>query len=588
MAIVDELVAILGYELRGEQNLTRWKAGLKSAETQLSALAAAASRYGKIIGTAVGAGAVLLGKNVIATGKQFEAYNIQLETLLGSQAEAEKALAWIATFAKTTPLEVADVVEAFVSLKNSGIDPTNGSLQALTDAMAGSGKGTQLLGRLTLALGQAWTKQKLQGGEILQLVEAGIPVWDMLADATGRSVQELQGLSEKGKLGRKEIQLLIDAIGTKYAGASEKFSRSLEGISSNLSDNWTQFLRQIADSGFFDFVKQRMQSLLETVNRLAADGTLDRWAKTISDTFIIIATSIETIVTRITTHGAFLLEFLASLDPTTVYALGAAFGLLAIRLFPLLWVFTALALAMDDFFSYLEGGESKFGDFVAWIQELTGASEGLAQALAGIVASMGLLIAMKPFGVLKGIGRFLGGMASGAAGEAAGGLAGRKGGLLGGLMSKGAMLAGIAASSMLWAQSDSAMFPSEIKKRDEQQKRLDEYFDQKRSSAKITGDAAAANAPEAGRMEGSSIATMLAGMDNFNANLAKMTAGAAAGATVTDASQDNRSYPVTVNSSIVQNISEAAAPGAAGSATASAVGKAAVGASSRIVPGPQL
>jgi tape measure domain-containing protein len=119
---------------------------------------------------------------VTKTGATFENLGIRLETLEGSSEKARVAMGWIQQFAKDTPLGLADTADAYANLKNYGIDPTNGSLMALTDAMAASGKGTQQLGRLSLALGQAWVKQKLQGGEILQLTEAGIPVWDMLAD----------------------------------------------------------------------------------------------------------------------------------------------------------------------------------------------------------------------------------------------------------------------------------------------------------------------------------------------------------------------------------------------------------------------
>lgn len=599
MAVVDELVAILGYDLRNEGDLTRWKAGLRSAETQLAALAAAASRYGKIIGAAVGAGAVMLGKSVLKTGMQFEAYDIQLETLLGSQAKAQEALNWISNFAKTTPLEMGDVVEAFVSLKNSGIDPTNGSLQALTDAMAGSGKGTELLGRLTLALGQAWTKQKLQGGEILQLVEAGIPVWDMLSEATGKNVQELQKLSEKGKLGRKEIQLLIDAIGKKYTGASEKFSRSMAGITSNISDNWTQFLKKIADAGFYDAVKERLQGVLDTMNRWADDGTLDKWATRISAAFIAVMNVAEMVFGRIATHGAFFADWLASVDTTTLYAIGAAFGLLLIRVFPTMWALAAIATALDDIFTYLEGGESKFGAFVEWIQEMTGASEGLAQALAAIVASLGLLMVMKPFTVLGGLGKFLKGFAGGVTTETTKGLAGRSGGLLALMGKLSPWLA------MLTLSGDSPKRPAgqsweddpralEWKAQDagNRRRQMEDLTrppdDGGRSRSLDDFVSGPPRADASGMVNSDAVQKMLAGMDNLNGNLAKMTMGAAAGATITDARQDNRSFPVNVNSSIVQNITEAAAPGAAGAATAAAVGKAATDQASRVTAEPQF
>jgi tape measure domain-containing protein len=204
--IIDELIAILGYDVRGEANLAKFNQGLDRAaqRAQITAqrLNAISVAIGSFAGMAAFAAVNRLGSaigslpgQVIDVGKTFEALNIRLNTLEGSSDKAEKAMDWIKQFAKDTPLDLTQVADAYADLKNFGLDPTAGSLQALTDAMSASGQGTQMLGRLTLAIGQAWVKQKLQGQEILQLTEAGIPVWDMLAKATGKNVQQLQKLS---------------------------------------------------------------------------------------------------------------------------------------------------------------------------------------------------------------------------------------------------------------------------------------------------------------------------------------------------------------------------------------------------------
>lgn len=615
MAVIDELIAILGYDLRGEGDLARFNSGLDRTQRHAEAVANRMNTLGVAVGTFIGniayqfatrIGSAIgsLPGDILDVGKQFEGYQIRLETLLGSQEKANQALAWIQNFAKSTPLEIADVTDAYADLVNYGLDPTNGTLQAITDAMAGSGKGTETLKRLTLALGQAWVKQKLQGQEILQLTEAGIPVWDMLSKATGKNVAELQKLSEKGKLGRKEIQLLIDAIGKKYVGASEKFAKTLTGITSNLSDNWTQFLKRIADAGFYADVKDRLAGLLDLVNQWAADGTLDRWAHRISAVLSAVLDTVAAIVDRLATHIAFIAHAFDGISTAKLDALGIALGLLFARVFPAAWAIGVLALAVDDFLTYLEGGKSKIGDFIKWIQDLTGASEGLAKVLAAIIGSLGLLIAMRPIATLGALGKLFGIGAGGAAAagtgaaaaEAAGGAAAGGSGILAWLLPKLSVL-----GSMLLLSGD--------KPQDEQYQPTDADWDQ---LAKIKGYYGSGGPQSRGRLAnkrrmtapamdnlpvfdtpgsanadaGGALAGMLGKLDAMNANLARMTQGAAAGATITDARQDNRSFPVNVSSSIVQNITEAAAPAAAGAATAAAVGKAATEAASRIEKDP--
>jgi tape measure domain-containing protein len=628
--IIDELIAILGYDLRGEGELARFNAGLDRTESRARAVAGRINAMSVAVGTFIGSIASNLALRVADTigslpgdildvGKQFEGYQIRLETLLGSQEKANEALEWIQNFAKTTPLEIADVTDAYANLVNYGLDPTTGSLQAITDAMAGSGKGVETLNRLTLALGQAWVKQKLQGGEILQLTEAGIPVWDMLAQATGKNVQELQKLSEKGKLGRKEIQLLIDAIGKKYAGASAKFARTMQGITSNLSDNWTQFLKRIADAGFYDAVKDRLQGVLDKVNEWAADGTLDRWAKRISNALVGALSVMETVFGRIGTHIGAIIDLFGSLDTSTIYALAAAFAWLLVSLFPVTSTWVLLAAAIDDFLTYLEGGESKIGDFIKWIQELTGASEGLSKAIAGVVAGLGLLMALRVKATLGALGRFFLGMGGSTAAGAAGATAATSPSAAAGAGYLARAVPWLAAlGSMLMLKGDTTDSDANMKAYQESDEFLDDLtkikgWDRKgptsrggrskytraggRSSTESAFGFGGPAAPEPdittrareNQGDGGSIAAMLAGM---NANIQKLAGKAEPGAVITDASQDNRSYPVTVNSSVVQNVAltqaSAAAAAAVAAGTAAAVGQAAVPAASRMERDPSF
>ena len=286
--ILEKLVAVLGFDLQNEGDVRRFNNGLRSAGREADLLMVGLRRLAAQAAVTFGgmAAAWKAGQfvaNITKTGAAFEEMGVRLKALEGSAAGAEKAMAWITDFAKRTPLELNQVVSAYANLRTYGLDPTNGSLQSIVDAMAATGGGAEQLNGIIRGLGQAWTKQKLQGEEIMQLLERGVPVWDMLAKSTGKSVPELQKLSQAGKLGRKEIQGLIDQIGTRFAGASEEYSKTFAGITSNLKDNWTQFLRAIADSGYFADVKYRLKTLLDWVNAQWDNGTFARWTQAISD-----------------------------------------------------------------------------------------------------------------------------------------------------------------------------------------------------------------------------------------------------------------------------------------------------------------
>lgn len=280
--------------------------GIIGAQTKLNALAgrglqSVAAGSAKVATNIAVAGAAVAGvavsaaaaaRALIEPGRQFERYNVQLAALEGSADKGRAAMAWITDFAVRTPLELDQVVDSYVQLKSFGLDPTNGTMMALVDTMAANGKGAEHLSGIALALGQAWTKQKLQGEEAMQLLERGVPVWDLLAEATGKSVPQLQKLASAGKLGRKEIQLLIDVMGEKYAGASARMAETFDGILSNIADAWLQFQLAVNDAGLFDWMKGRAQEVLAIIQRMAADGSLARLAREVSDAIVTTLTAL--------------------------------------------------------------------------------------------------------------------------------------------------------------------------------------------------------------------------------------------------------------------------------------------------------
>ena len=167
-----------------------------------------------------------LAASVVETGSQFENLEVRLRNLLGGTEAAQSAFTMLKNLAASTPFEVAGLTESYIKLTAFGLKPTEDQMRSLVNIASNLGGGTEVLSGVTLALGQAWTKTKLQGEEILQLAERGVPVWDALARATGRTVPELQRMSEAGLLGRDVISKLIDELGRMNEGASKALMRT--------------------------------------------------------------------------------------------------------------------------------------------------------------------------------------------------------------------------------------------------------------------------------------------------------------------------------------------------------------------------
>ena len=243
---------------------------------------------GKIARGVMVAGGLALGATALAGGAanavigpaaQMEKYQTILETTTGSAAKAKEAMAWVTDFAVKTPYELQDVMGSFVQLRNYGLEPTNGLLETLGDTSAAMGKPIM---QAVEAMADAVT------GENERLKEFGIKARKagkyFYYEYTQNGVTKVaKALASDRAAIQKTLSGIFDA---KYSGAMEKLSQTWEGMLSNLSDMWFKFRLMIAESGLFDFAKEKLRGLLDLINKMEADGSLKVWAKEIGDNII--------------------------------------------------------------------------------------------------------------------------------------------------------------------------------------------------------------------------------------------------------------------------------------------------------------
>lgn len=251
-----------------EMNKFASLSGLSAVKSGLADVGREVSSLGlKLAGLSLGAG-FLFKREFVDTAAEFETLQASLESIEGSSEKAKQTLAWITDFAKRTPLELSGVTKSYMLLKNAGIDPTNGTLQALVDQNAKVGGSQENMIEITRQLGQSWMKNKLQMEEVNVLTERMVPVVGLLSRAFGKSEKEVMEAIGKGKIGREAIIKLMRQMAKESAGASEKQSRTWEGMTSTLSDNWQIFKKTIMDAGPFDFLKSRLAGLNQLLERL--------------------------------------------------------------------------------------------------------------------------------------------------------------------------------------------------------------------------------------------------------------------------------------------------------------------------------
>lgn len=265
--IVTLGIAVDSREVKSaERDLNSLANTSKTVESNVTRMASAFSNTLK--GAVAGLGFGVIAKDILDTNRQMEMLRASLTSVTGSIESGKDAFKRVQEFATSTPFEVADLTKAFISLQNFGIQPTNKVMEAITNQASKLGASTETLNGITLALGQAWAKGKLQGEEILQLVERGVPVWDLLAQVTGKSTSELQKMSEKGLLTRDVISKLIEKMGELSSGSNARAMETLGGQISNLSDAWHQFEDTLLNDKGEGYIKSFVKSVTNEISVL--------------------------------------------------------------------------------------------------------------------------------------------------------------------------------------------------------------------------------------------------------------------------------------------------------------------------------
>ena|GEM_PF-1583787 len=170
-----------------------------------------------------------------------EQAQIGFTTMLKSAEDAQAFLREMMNFAARTPFEFPDLLEASRRMMAYGFAANDvlPMLQAVGDATAALGLGAEGIDRIILALGQMRAKGKVTGEEMRQLTEAGIPAWEILAEAMGKSTAEVMKLASKGFIPAGEaIQALVEGLDKRFGGMMQRMENTWAGITSTLKDVW--------------------------------------------------------------------------------------------------------------------------------------------------------------------------------------------------------------------------------------------------------------------------------------------------------------------------------------------------------------
>ena len=401
MATVTSILVKIGAnssELRRELSAT--KAELKSAlgEETLSASKAAVM---SIAGVAASLSA--LGVKAVQAAGNFQQVQAAMTNMLGSAERAKNLLGQLQDFAAKTPFEFNDVAAASQKFLAFGftaeqIIPT---LKAVGDAAAGVGLGKEGIDRITLALGQMAAKSKVQSDEMLQLTEAGIPAWQMLADKIGTSVPQAMDMVSKGAVDAQTgLQALVGGMEEKFGGMMDQQAQTITGTWSNMMDGLSQSAiavgQQISDAlNLPDLLSSLGDSLQQFANLVKNQGIGEALSQMIPPEVEVAAAGLATTLTVATIPA---LQSFALNAKLAAAPLAGSFltGLNTLKN-ALATIPPGMAAATTSFTLMKTGAVSAGTGLLSFAGSLKGAVTSLPQVVSGIGR---LVLAFGPLGLV--------------------------------------------------------------------------------------------------------------------------------------------------------------------------------------------
>ena len=228
------------------------------------------------VGKKVSALSAAVGSLFVAGTKynaDIERYTTAFKTFLGSAEDAEKAVDAIKNQGQTSPFDTKELIQANQMLITTGesAEDSRKTISALADAIALTGGSNDTLGRMASNLQQIKNVGKASAMDIRQFGMAGIDIYGILADYTGKTTAEIK----KMDITYEDLSAALQksaSVGGKYYGGQAEMANTLSGQVSKLKKT------------FQDLTGELSKSLYPTIKKITEklQGLVD-WFKGLND-----------------------------------------------------------------------------------------------------------------------------------------------------------------------------------------------------------------------------------------------------------------------------------------------------------------
>lgn len=264
---------------RLDKNLNATQASVQRIENRMKGLVATTRDLTVILGQARTA---LYNLRIVATG--------WLESIIRTNAEMERMTFLLANMsdkmtvderfrdagdsldylfgkAKQAPFSLNALTDSFVKMKTTGIDPTKGAMDGLTNAVAAFGGNDQILHRASIAIQQMSGKGVISMEELRQQLGEAVPsAINLMARSMDMTMGELVDKISKGQVeSASALNKMFGEFNRVFGGSAQAMMDTFSGKLSVAKTTMVEFAMAV---GGFDREAGRFAdgSLMDTIN----------------------------------------------------------------------------------------------------------------------------------------------------------------------------------------------------------------------------------------------------------------------------------------------------------------------------------
>ncbi len=232
---------------------------------------------------AVGLGAGIAGGlGAAATGgfKRLADIEDARASLLGlkmSAQDVDSVMASALDSVKGTAYAMGDAASVAATMTAAGIKPGKDLTRTLSLVADSATIAKRDIGDMGLIWSSVASKGQLQGDDAMQLLESGIPIWQMVGEQMGITAGEAQELGSKGQV---SFEVFRDAMEKNLGGAALKSGETVRGSFANMKAAVSRFGAAMLE-GVFPLIAPALQKVIGVLD--AATAAAEPFFKKMTD-----------------------------------------------------------------------------------------------------------------------------------------------------------------------------------------------------------------------------------------------------------------------------------------------------------------